>query len=91
MPAVVVPAVGVLAVLFGQVHRGGVACGHLVIHGVKQALVNAGRLGEHLLPVLHGVAGRALPLRPLRGAVEAPLGLVREIFQGALPKTSSRS
>jgi hypothetical protein len=83
MPAVVVPAVGVLAVLFGQVHRGGVACGHPVVHGIQQALVNAGGLGQQLLPVLPGIAGRALPLRPLRSAAEAPLSLVCEIFQGS--------
>ena len=46
VPAVVEPAVGVLAVLFSQIHDGGVARGHLVIHGIQQALVNAGRLGE---------------------------------------------
>ena len=64
MPAVVVPAVGVLAVLFGQIRHGGVACGHPAVHGIQQALVDAGVLGEQLLPVLHGVAGRALLLRP---------------------------
>jgi hypothetical protein len=40
--------VDVLAVLFGPVHHGGIGCGHPVVHGVEQALVDAGLLGAQL-------------------------------------------